>query len=108
MNRAKWLGLAPEHQKVIESLSGEYAEKLSRLWDEKDRSTMKKWSAKGHHLIFLSEEEEQRWEAAVRPLYQIYVKEKSARGLRATEALEFCQEWVKENMTETTNLKKHQ
>jgi TRAP-type C4-dicarboxylate transport system substrate-binding protein len=106
MNKAKWLGLAPEHQKIIESLSDEYAEKLSRLWDEKDRSTMKKWRAKGHKLTFLSKEEEQRWEAAVRPLYEIYVEEKSGRGLRAIGALKFCQEWVKENAVETTDLKK--
>jgi TRAP-type C4-dicarboxylate transport system substrate-binding protein len=105
MNKAKWNGLSPEHQKTIESMSGEYADRLSRLWDEKDRSAVKKWQAKGHNLIYLSKEEERRWEEAVQPLYEIYVREKSARGLRAIEALEFCQEWVKENVMETQDVK---
>jgi TRAP-type C4-dicarboxylate transport system substrate-binding protein len=105
MNRAKWQSLAADHQKVIEKISEEYAEKLSRLWDEKDRRTRNKWQSKGHNLIFLSNEEEQRWEAAVRPLFEIYIKEKSSRGLRATKALEFCREWVKENVTKTADSK---
>ena len=101
MNRAKWRSLSTEQQEIIENLSGKYAETLSRLWDEKDRSTMEKWRAKSHHLIFPGKEEEQRWEAAVQPLYEVYIKEKSARGLRATEALEFCREWVEKNVTKT-------
>ena len=104
MNKTKWNSLAPEHQKVIDDMSVEYAEKLSRLWDEKDQNTMKKWRAKGHNVIFLSKEEEQRWETAVQPLYEIYIKEKSARGLRAIQALEFCQEWVKRNLAKASEV----
>ena len=104
MNKEKWRGLPPEHQQIIDDMSDKYAEKLSKLWDEKDRNTMTKARAKNHNLIFLSKEEEQRWDAAVQPLYEVYVKEKSARGLRAIEALEFCQEWVKENVRKTKDL----
>jgi len=103
MNKAAWQRLSPESQKVMENLSDEYAEKLSRLWDEKDRTTVKKWQAKGHHLVYLDKDEEQRWEQAVQPLFEIYVREKSARGLPAEEALGFSKKWVKANVAKTSD-----
>jgi TRAP-type C4-dicarboxylate transport system substrate-binding protein len=98
MNKAKWDGMPAGVQDIINKMSGKYAEKLSRLWDEKDRNTIKKWTAKNHISIFLSAEEEARWERAVVPLYESFVKEKSVRGLPAVEALKFCKEWVQKNI----------
>jgi TRAP-type C4-dicarboxylate transport system substrate-binding protein len=98
MNKARWESLPPESQAIIDTMSEEYAEKLSRLWDEKDRNTIEKWTAKNHVSIFLSEDEEKRWAGAVLPLYESFVKEKSTRGLPATEALQFCKEWVRKNV----------
>jgi len=100
MNRGAWEGLTPEQQDIIDAMSDEYAEKLSKIWDEKDRATIKKWSEKNHLSIYLSEEEERRWEKAVSPLYEIFVMEKSARGLDAAEALQYCREWVRNNTTQ--------
>jgi TRAP-type C4-dicarboxylate transport system substrate-binding protein len=97
MNKAKWNSLPPELQKIIDEMSAEYAEKLSKLWDEKDQNTIKTWKAKNHTSIFLSREEEKRWENAILPLYEAFVEEKSARGLTAVEALRFCKEWVRKN-----------
>jgi TRAP-type transport system periplasmic protein len=98
MNRAKWNSLPVASQQIMETMSDAYAEKLSRLWDEKDQNTIKKWKAKNHVSIFLSAEEEHRWEQAVLPLYESFVKEKSAKGLAADEALKFCKEWVQKNV----------
>jgi TRAP-type transport system periplasmic protein len=100
MNKAKWDGLRPELKKIVDEMSDEYAEKLSKLWDEKDRNTIKKWTAKNHVSILLSKDEEKRWERAVLPLYESFVKEKSARGLAAVEALRFCEQWVQKNNTQ--------
>ncbi len=97
MNKSRWDGLPAEVQKTINAMSGEYAEKLSRLWDEKDQNTINKWTAKNHISISLSVDEEKRWERAVMPLYESFVKEKSARGLPAAEALRFCKDWVRKN-----------
>jgi TRAP-type C4-dicarboxylate transport system substrate-binding protein len=97
MNKSKWETLTPELQQMVDEMSEEYAEKLSMLWDEKDRNTIKKWTAKGHVSIVLSKEEEVRWQKAVLPLYESFVKEKSARGFAAVEALQFCKEWVRKN-----------
>jgi TRAP-type C4-dicarboxylate transport system substrate-binding protein len=98
MNKAKWNSLPPDLQEMIDKLSEEYAEKLSRLWDVKDQNTIKKWTAKNHVSIFLSREEEKRWERSVLPLYEALVKEKAARGLAAAEALKFCKDWAQINV----------
>jgi TRAP-type C4-dicarboxylate transport system substrate-binding protein len=98
MNKAKWESLPSGSQNVIDRMSVEYAEKLSRLWDEKDRNTMKKWQGKNHVSVFLSKEEEDRWQKAISPLYEAFVEEKSARGLAAAEALKFCKDWVRKNV----------
>ena len=98
MNKTKWESLPAGLQNIMDQMSDEYAEKLSRLWDEKDQNTIKKWKAKKHVSIFLSREEEKRWGDAVLPLYESFVKEKSARGLAAVEALRFCKDWVSKNV----------
>jgi TRAP-type transport system periplasmic protein len=97
MNKSVWNRLPTGSQEIIDGMSNEYAEKLSRLWDEKDQKTIRKWKAKNHVSIFLGAEEEKRWEKAVVPLYESLVKEKSAKGLDAVEALQFCKEWVQKN-----------
>jgi TRAP-type transport system periplasmic protein len=97
MNKNVWSRLPAASQEIIDGMSNEYAEKLSRLWDEKDQNTIRKWKAKNHVSIFLGAEEEKRWEKAVVPLYESLVKEKSAKGLDAVEALRFCKDWVQKN-----------
>jgi TRAP-type transport system periplasmic protein len=101
MNKDKWDRFPRQTQDVIDQLSLEYAEKLSRLWDEKDQKTIKTWTARNHVAIYLSKEEEKRWAKAVLPLYEVFIKEKSAKGLPAAEALRFCQEWVKTHLSQT-------
>lgn len=97
MNKARWESLPADLQQVIDKMSDDYADKLSRLWDEKDQNTIRKWTARNHVSIYLDREEEIRWEKAVVPLYEAFVKEKSARGLAAREALNYCKEWVWKN-----------
>ncbi len=98
MNKARWHSLPPDVQEVLDRMSIEYAERLSKLWDQKDQNTIKMLDAKNHTAIFLSEEEEARWRQAVLPLYEAFIREKSARGLPAVEALNFCREWVEKNV----------
>jgi TRAP-type C4-dicarboxylate transport system substrate-binding protein len=97
MNKNVWNRLPVESQNTIDKMSMEYAERLSRLWDEKDQNTIGKWKAKGHVSILLDGEEEKRWERAVVPLYETFVRANSARGLDAVAVLRFCKEWVRRN-----------
>jgi len=94
MNKTVWESLPSDLQAAIDGMSEKYAERMSRLWDEKDRRTIEKWTGKNHTSIFLSEKEERRWKHAVLPLFEAFVEEKSAKGLNATEALDFCRNWV--------------
>ncbi len=48
MNKTKWESLPAGLQNIMDQMSDEYAEKLSRLWDEKDQNTIKKWKTKNH------------------------------------------------------------
>jgi len=98
MNKSKWNSLPPDVQKIMDQLADEYAEKLSKLWDQKEQDAIKViQGSKKHTTIPLSPEEEGRWYQKIVPLYDAYVKDKSAKGLPAADALKFCQEWVKAN-----------
>jgi len=104
MNKARWESLPRDLQQVMDGMSVEYAEKLSRLWDEKDRNTIRKWKTKNHVSIYLSFGEERRWERAVVSLYEALAREKSARGVPAAEALRFCKDWVQKNVPQRTQM----
>ncbi len=98
MNRTRWNSLPSAVQDIINRMSEVYAERLSKLWDQKDQNTIKACEARKHVAIYLRPQEEERWRQAVMPLYDVFIKEKSARGLPAEEALDFCKEWVSKNV----------
>ncbi len=104
MNKDVWNRLPLDLQQTIDGMSSEYAEKLSWLWDEKDRRTIRKWKAKNHVSIYLKPEEERRWERAVVSLYEALAREKSARGVPTEAALRFCKEWVPKNVPQKTQV----
>ncbi len=97
MNKAKWESLPPDLRQIIDGMSEEYAEKLSRLWDQKDHTTAAKWTAKHHVCIYLDQQEENRWQKVLWPLYRSFIEEKAAKGLPAAQALDFCKQWMLKN-----------
>jgi TRAP-type transport system periplasmic protein len=97
MNKAKWNSLPPDVQKTIDALSEEYAQKMAVIWDEKDAESIKAANAYKHQIITLNAAEEERWVKAAAPIYDDYVKDKTAKGLPAAEALAFIKDWVKKN-----------
>ncbi|MCL4181904.1 MAG: TRAP transporter substrate-binding protein [Burkholderiaceae bacterium] len=94
MNRKRFASLPAAVQKIVDELSDEYVMKMSRLWDEKEADAVAALKAKGHTTITLSAEEEEKWVRRIEPVYEAYVKDKSARGLPAAEALQFSRDWV--------------
>lgn len=98
MNKGRWNGLSSSVKIAMNEMSGEYAEKLSRLWDRKDLDTLQACQAKKHTPLYLTKDEEDRWRMAVTPLYDSFIREKSAKGLPAEEALVFCNKWVRNHM----------
>jgi TRAP-type transport system periplasmic protein len=99
MNLDKWNLLSADEKKTVERASADYTEKLAKLFDRMDAEAKARWEKqKGHQYIELAKEEEDRWAAKLAPLYDQYVKEKSAKGLPAAAVLQFCKDWVKQNV----------
>ncbi len=96
MNKRKWEALPADVQQAIEAVNGEWIEKTGRAWDEMDRVGSAFAAGLGTTVIPLSPQEDARWGQAVQPLLDEYVKEKSAKGLPAAEALQFCRDRLKE------------
>jgi len=97
MNKSKWNTLPPDVQKIIDQLSEEYALQMARVWDEKDTEAIKGAAAYKHQTIDLTDAEEERWFQQAAPIYDAYVKEKSAKGLPAAEAVAWIKDWIKKN-----------
>ncbi|MBI5439884.1 MAG: TRAP transporter substrate-binding protein [Deltaproteobacteria bacterium] len=93
MNKKKWNSLPADVQETMNALGEEYSDKLARRWDEMDQMAIKQYSTRT--VFKLSPEEEQRWFRKIAPLYDLYVKEKSAKGLPAAEALKFCRDFAR-------------
>jgi TRAP-type C4-dicarboxylate transport system substrate-binding protein len=96
MNKAKWNSIKPADQKAIEKINKEWIIKHGKNWDRIDQEGIDFIKARGNEIIPLSKEENAKFAQAVKPMFDTYVKEKSAMGLPAKAALKFCQQRVKQ------------
>jgi TRAP-type C4-dicarboxylate transport system substrate-binding protein len=92
MNKARWNSLPADVQRAIEQVNAEWIDKTGSAWDEMDKAGNAFAAGLGDTVIPLSAEENARWAKAMEPLFDQYVKDKSAKGLPAAEALNFCRE----------------
>ena len=92
MNKAKWNALSPENRKIIEQVNEEWIVRTGQIWDEIDKAGYEFYQKQGGKLTQLSKTEDARWVKAVEPLFDEYVKEKTAKGLPAKEAYQFCRD----------------
>jgi TRAP-type C4-dicarboxylate transport system substrate-binding protein len=92
MNKARWSSLPVDVQKAIEQVNAEWIERTGSSWDEMDKAGEAFAAGLGGTLIALPADEDARWAAAMQPLFDQYVADKSAKGLPAAEALKFCRE----------------
>lgn len=95
MNLATFNRLTNAQQKIIIELGERYTSILGHSRDEENKKGRQYLVDLGNKFVKLSPEEEQKWAAALAPLYDAYVKEKQAKGLPAKEALEFVLAAVK-------------
>ncbi len=96
MNKARWNSLPADVQKAIEQVNAEWIDRTGSSWDEMDKAGNAFAAGLGDTIIPLSTEENARWVKAVEPLFDQYVKDKSAKGLPAAEALKFCKDRLTE------------
>jgi TRAP-type transport system periplasmic protein len=97
MNKQKWEQLPKDVQETIEKINQEWIEKSGRSWSQLDESGKEFALSKNHKFIPLSKEEDERWVKMVQPVLAEYVKSTDAKGLPGVNALEYCQEWLKNN-----------
>ena len=97
MNKEKWNALPPDVQQIFDKLSEEYLVKSAQTFDQFTADAERAMAAAKHTTTSLSREEDDRWFKAVAPVYDLYIKDKSAKGLPAAEAYNFVQDWVKKN-----------
>lgn len=89
MNKAKWDSIPPGDQKIIEEINREWIEKHGKGWDEIDKAGKDFTVGRGNKIITLSVDENRRWERALKPLYDEYVKSMKEKGLPGDEVLRF-------------------
>lgn len=97
MNKDKWNSLPPDIQKIFDATSEEYTMKVAQGWDQKDKEARAWMKEKSHTIITLPPAEEQRWADKMTPLYDEYVKEKTAKGVPAAEILKFARDYIAKN-----------
>jgi len=96
MNKTRWESLPAGVQKAIEQVSAEWIGKTGAAWDEMDEAGAAFAAGLGTTVIPLSTEENATWAKAVEPLFEEYVREKTAKGLPAADALAWCRARLKE------------
>jgi TRAP-type C4-dicarboxylate transport system substrate-binding protein len=89
MNKDKWNSLPPDIQKIIEQINEEYIEKQGKTWDEIEKAGRDYMIARGNKILSLSQDENLRWEKAVKPLLDEYKKNVGDKGLPGQEVLSF-------------------
>ncbi len=80
MNKRTWESLPGEVQKVFDELSKEYREKAARVWNDVDFEGLKAGKEKGVTFINLTEDEMKKWQEAVQPVVEAYLKELEKAG----------------------------
>jgi len=89
MNKAKWNTIPPDLQKIIEQVNVEWIDKQGKAWDEIAKAGKDFTIQRGNKIIQLSADENRKWEKALKPLYDDYVKSMKDKGLPGDEVLKF-------------------
>ncbi len=94
MNLDKWNSLPKDIQKIFTEVSQEWVEYTGNVWNQIEIEGYQHAKKGGHTFIYLSREEKARWENAVKPLKNNYVKAMEAKGLPGNEALNYRQQVI--------------
>ena len=81
MNKDKWNALPADVQKVFTEVSDEWVAKHGQAWDTADEEGWAFVKQLNRDIIKLSDEQNQRWKEAVRPVIDDYIKASTEKGL---------------------------
>ena len=103
MNKGKWDRLPAKIKKIIDEVNQEYIDKSAVGWNEIDQTGAAFFKSKGGQFIPLSDKEAARWNQAVKPVIDAYIKETSKLGVSAAE-LEKRIEFIRQTRDEMTKM----
>jgi TRAP-type C4-dicarboxylate transport system substrate-binding protein len=94
MNKDKWNKLSPSVQKAIQDINAEWSIKHGEAWDAADKAGLAFFISKGGKVVSLSNAESKKWEAAVAPVIDGYIKKAKEKGVDGKAVVDF----IKANM----------
>jgi TRAP-type C4-dicarboxylate transport system substrate-binding protein len=90
INKDVWAGLAPEVQKAMTEVSGEWTPKHGQAWDDSDKEGREFFLAQsGNAVVTLDAAEAERWTKAMEPIFAEYEAECKKAGADGKAVLEF-------------------
>ena len=94
MNKAKWKALSPEIQGIINTINAEWIVKTGQGWDDIDKEGLDYFKEKGGEIVPQSPEESEKWQKAIAPIFDEYVKSLKEKGIDGKAVIDF----IKSNM----------
>ena len=95
INKRKWDSLPADIQKIFTEVSAEFPDYHGYVWNYYDEAGLEYFKGlKGRELIKIPESQRPQWEAAVAPVIENYIKEKTAKGIPARDILAYFNERV--------------
>ncbi|MCD4676286.1 MAG: TRAP transporter substrate-binding protein [Desulfobacula sp.] len=94
MGKGVWSKLTPAQQKTIKDINDEWIVKHGEVWDSDDKAGIEFFKSKGGEISELSAAEDKKWEAAVAPVFDTYIKKAKAKGVDGKLVIDF----IKANM----------
>ena len=90
MNKKSYEKLPPDIRLIFDQLVGEYKERYILMWNSVDFNGKAFGEKKGVEFIDLPPEELTKWQAAVKPVIENYVKKMVAKGFSESEV----RDWI--------------
>jgi TRAP-type C4-dicarboxylate transport system substrate-binding protein len=94
MNQKKWDSLPPDLQKIITDVSKKYENVTAKAWEDSDESGRQFCLKLGHEFIKLPDEESAKFKAAMKPVFEEYIKQVKEKGLDGDAIFKTTQEMV--------------
>jgi len=97
MNKKTWNSLPKDVQKVFDDVSREWIAVAGKAWDDADAEGYKYSAELGNKVIKLSDAEEAKWKAAVKPVAESYIKSTESKGLPGKRAVQEVASLIKKH-----------
>lgn len=94
MNKKKWESLPPDLQKIITDVSKKYENVTAKAWGDSDESGRQFSLKLGHEFLKLSDEESAKFKAAMKPVFEDYIKQANEKGIDGKAVFKATQEMV--------------